>query len=245
MRPLDDGDATMGLGEAVEKLARLEGITREDSDEYALRSQLAAAASWESGFFDEEIVAVQPAKGGPVERDETVRADTTLEGLAALKSSFVTDGVVTAGNASPLSDGASAIIVASGDAVKKYGLKPRARIVGSAAAGVAPSLFGIGPVPAISKVLAKTGTALDNVGAIEINEAFAAQVIACERQLGLDRGRVNAAGGAIALGHPLGSSGVRITLTLLNRMQRDGIDLGLSSLCIGVGQGAAMLVERV
>jgi acetyl-CoA acetyltransferase family protein len=245
MRSLDDGDATMGLGEAVEKLARLEGITRADSDEYALRSQLAAAASWESGFFDEEIVAVQPAKGAPVERDETVRADTTREGLSALKPSFVTDGVVTAGNASPLSDGASAVIVASGDAVKKYGLKPRARIVGSAAAGVAPSLFGIGPVPAISKVLAKTGTALADVGAIEINEAFAAQVIACERQLGLDRDRVNAAGGAIALGHPLGSSGVRITLTLLNRMQRDGIDLGLSSLCIGVGQGAAMLVERV
>ena len=245
MRPLDDGDATMGLGEAVEKLARREGITRADADEYALRSQLAAAASWESGFFDEEIVAVQPAKGGPVERDETVRADTTREGLAALKPSFVTDGVVTAGNASPLSDGASAVIVASGDAVKKYGLKPRARIVGSAAAGVSPSLFGIGPVPAISKVLAKTGTALADVGAIEINEAFAAQVIACERQLGLDRDRVNAAGGAIALGHPLGSSGVRITLTLLNRMQREGIDFGLSSLCIGVGQGAAMLVERV
>jgi acetyl-CoA acetyltransferase family protein len=245
MRSIDGGDATMSLGECTEKLARLEGITREDADEFALRSQQAASASWESGLFADEIVAVQPAKGEAVTRDETVRGDTTREGLAKLKPSFSEVGVVTAGNASPLSDGASAIIVASGEAVKRHGLRPRARIVTSASAGVAPSLFGLGPVPAIRKALDRMGMSIADVGAVEINEAFAAQVIACERQLGLDRSRLNAAGGAIALGHPLGSSGVRITLTLLNRMARDDIQFGLSSLCIGVGQGAAMLVERV
>ena len=245
MRSVDGGDATMSLGECTEKLARLEGITREDADEFALRSQQAASASWESGLFADEIVPVQPAKGDAVTHDETVRGDTTREGLAKLKPSFSEAGVVTAGNASPLSDGASAIIVASGEAVKRHGLRPRARIVTSASAGVAPSLFGLGPVPAIRKVLDRMGMSIADVGAVEINEAFAAQVIACERQLGLDRSRLNAAGGAIALGHPLGSSGVRITLTLLNRMARDDIQFGLSSLCIGVGQGAAMLVERV
>ena len=245
MRAVDGGDATMSLGECTEKLARQEGITRADADDYALRSQQAAAESWASGFFDTEIVPVPMAKGESVSRDETVRPDTTLEGLARLNPSFSADGVVTAGNASPLSDGASAVLVASEEAVTRFGLTPRARIVTGASAGMAPSLFGLGPVPAIGRVLERSGVAMSDVEAVEINEAFAAQVVACERRLGLDRTRLNAAGGGIALGHPLGSSGVRITLTLLNRMERDDLSLGVSSLCIGVGQGAALLVERV
>ncbi len=242
MRALDGGEATLTLGECTEKLARLEGITREECDAYAARSQEAAAHAWQQGFFDDEIVPVT-TKAGVVDRDETVRA-TTVDGLAALKPSFGDGGVVTGGNASPLSDGASAIAVMSGDAVERLGLRPRARILAQASAGVEPSLFGLGPVPAIETVLTRSAVALDEVAEIEINEAFAAQVIACERRLGLDRSRVNSAGGAIALGHPLGSSGTRITMTLLGRLERAQQRYGIASLCIGVGQGAALLFER-
>ena len=158
---------------------------------------------------------------------------------------FSADGIVTAGNASPLSDGASAILVASADAVATHGLRPRARIVGYAVAGVEPSLFGLGPVPAIQRLLATTGIALDDIDAVDINEAFAAQVLVCERALGVDRERLNPGGGAIALGHPLGSSGSRILVSLLGYLERTGGRYGIASLCVGVGQGAAMLVERV
>ena len=242
MPALDGGEATLSLGECTEKLARMEGITREECDDYAARSQAAAADAWARGWFDDEIVPVT-TKAGVLARDETVR-ETSREGLASLRPSFGAEGVVTAGNASPLSDGASAIAVASAEAVERLGLRPRARIVAQASAGVAPSLFGLGPVPAIRTVVNRSGVALADIAAIEINEAFAAQVIACERQLGLDRARVNAAGGAIALGHPLGSSGTRITMTLLGRLERAQERYGIASLCIGVGQGAAMLVER-
>jgi acetyl-CoA acetyltransferase family protein len=243
MRGLDGGQATVSLGESTEKLARLHGVTRQDADAYAERSQRLAGLSWAQGHFDAEVIPVTTA-AGTVKTDETVRAGTTLERLTGLRPSFAADGIVTAGNASPLSDGASAIVVASADAVRRHGLTPRARIRGYAVAGVAPSLFGSGPVPAISKLLDRTGVGLDEIDSIEINEAFAAQVVACERLLGLERERVNQFGGAIALGHPLGSSGSRIVVSLLGHLERTGGRLGIASLCIGVGQGAAMLVER-
>ncbi len=244
MRALDGGEATLSLGECTEKLARLRGITREAADEYALRSQTITAQAWESGYFDRDVVAV-PTSSGDVVRDETVRPGTTLESLAGLRPAFTADGISTAGNSSPLSDGASAIVVAGEAAVAEHGLAPRARIVSYATAGVEPSLFGLGPVPAIRKALDQAGLTLDEMDAVDINEAFAAQVLACEQELGLERDRLNLAGGAIALGHPLGSSGSRIIISLLGHLERTGGRYGVASLCIGVGQGAAMLIERV
>jgi len=244
MKAIDSGDATLTLGECTEKLAGLHGITREASDEYALRSQTLASALWEQGHFDSEIVPVE-TKAGIFDRDETVRASTTAESLATLKPVFTADGVSTAGNSSPLSDGASAIVVAGAEAVAAHSLTPRARIVGYAVAGVEPSLFGTGPVPAIRKVLEQAGMTIAQIDAIDINEAFAAQVLACEKVLGVDRERLNPAGGAIALGHPLGSSGSRIVVSLLGHLERTGGRYGIASLCIGVGQGAALLIERV
>jgi len=244
MKELDGGDATLGLGECTEKLATLYGITRDAADAYAVRSQELTAAAWERGDFDTDIVAV-PTKAGDVARDETVRSGTTIESLAKLKPAFTRDGVSTAGNSSPLSDGASAIVVAGQRALDEHGLTPRARIVSYAVAGVAPSLFGIGPVPAIRKALDAAGLSLDDMDAVDINEAFAAQVLSCEKELGLDRERLNPNGGAIALGHPLGSSGSRIVISLLGHLERTGGRYGVASLCIGVGQGAAMVIERV
>lgn len=244
MRSLDGGEATMSLGECTEKLATLEGITRDDADEYAARSHDLVAQGWERGDYADEIVAV-PTENGLFEQDETVRPGTTLESLARLKPAFGAGGVCTAGNSSPLSDGASAIVVAGEDAVREHGLVPRARIVSYASAGVAPSLFGTGPVPAIAKALQQAGLSLGDMDAVDINEAFAAQVVACQRMLGLDRERLNPAGGAIALGHPLGSSGCRIVVTLLGHLERTGGRYGVASLCIGVGQGSAMVIERL
>jgi len=244
MRDVDAGDATLGLGECTEKLARLHNVSREDSDEYAQRSQRLAAAAWDAGFFDADIVAV-PTKSGEFTRDETVRADTTREGLAKLRPAFTADGVVTAGNSSPLSDGASALVVASEESAAAQGLTPRARVVSYAVAGVEPSLFGMGPVPAIRMAVERAGLTLDQIDSVEINEAFAAQVISCERALGLAREQLNPVGGAIALGHPLGSSGSRILITLIGHLERTGGRYGVASLCIGVGQGAAMVIERV
>ena len=244
MLAIDGGDATLSLGECTEKLARLHGVSRDDSDEYAERSQRLAAAAWENGYFDADIVAV-PIKAGEFTKDETVRADTTREGLAKLRPAFTAEGVVTAGNSSPLSDGASALVVASEQAVSEQALHPRARVVSSAVAGVEPSLFGMGPVPAIRMAVERAGLTLDQIDAIDINEAFAAQVIACERALGIERDRLNPVGGAIALGHPLGSSGARILITLMGHLERTGGRYGVAALCIGVGQGAAMVIERV
>lgn len=245
MRDIDGGDATMSLGVATEKLAKTYGITREAADAFAAGSQQAAAAAWASGHFDAEVMTLTTPKGVEINRDETVRAETTLESLAKLRPVFANDGIVTAGNASPLSDGASAILVVSERALSKYGLTPRARIVGAAAAGVQPSLFGYGPVPATQKLLARAAMTIDAVDAIEINEAFAAQVLACKQGLHIDEAQLNTSGGAIALGHPLGSSGTRLLVTLLGRMEREGQRTGIASLCIGVGQGMSMLIERV
>jgi acetyl-CoA acetyltransferase family protein len=244
MREIDGGDATLSLGQCTEKLARLHGITREATDEYAARSQDLAAALWEQGAFDREIIAV-PTRSGEVVADETVRPGTSRESLVGLKPVFAADGVSTAGNSSPLSDGASAIVVAGEEAVGAHGLEPRGRVVSYAVVGVAPSLFGVGPVPAIQAALAKAGLTLVDMDTVEINEAFGAQVLACEQQLGLDREVLNPAGGAIALGHPLGSSGCRIVLSVLGHLERTGGRYGVASLCIGVGQGAAMVIERV
>jgi 3-oxoadipyl-CoA thiolase len=245
MREVDGGQATITLGDTAEEVAALDGITREECDDWALRSQERAARAQDKGVFDAELVPVTPPKGGPVTRDETPRPDSTLDGLARLTPSFRPGGVVTAGNASPLSDGASAVLVASGEAVKRYGLVPRARVVAGNSAGVPPHLMGLGPVPATQKLLDRVGVDVGDLDAVELNEAFAAQVLACARRLGLDEERLNADGGAIALGHPLGSSGCRLLVTLLGRLEREGGRRGLVTLCVGVGQGSALLVERV
>ncbi|MFF8772162.1 thiolase family protein [Kitasatospora sp. NPDC015120] len=235
---------TLTMGETAEEVAALDGITRGESDAFALRSHRRAVAAQLAGRFDREIVPV-PVKDGEVTRDEGPRPSTTLEKLGTLRTSFREGGIVTAGSSSPLSDGAAALVVASESAVTRYGLTPRARIVTSASAGVQPNLMGLGPVPATEKALARAGWKTGELGAVELNEAFAAQALAVIRRLGLDEERVNADGGAIALGHPLGASGARILLTLLGRLEREDAQRGLATLCVGVGQGVAMLVERV
>jgi acetyl-CoA acetyltransferase family protein len=232
------------MSETAEEVARLDGITREDADAFALRSHQLSVAAIDAGRFDAEIVAV-PTATGEVSVDESPRRDTSLEALAKLKPVVAGGSVVTAGNASPLNDGASAIIVASAAAVEKYGLTPRARIVASAAAGLAPEIMGLGPVPATEKALAKAGLSIHDIETVELNEAFATQSLASIRRLGLDASIVNSDGGAIALGHPLGSSGSRLVVTLLGRMERAGTTRGLATMCIGAGQGQALIVERM
>ncbi len=243
-----NGKATYSMPETAEEVARVDGITREEADEFAARSQEKSNAAIRAGRFADEIVPVKVTgrKGevSLVETDEGPRPGTTTEVLAKLKPVVKGGSVVTAGNSSALNDGASAIIVASEKAVKKYGLEVRARIVDGASAGVPPEIMGIGPVPASQKVLDRSGWGVEDLGAIEINEAFATQSLASIRRLGLDPDLVNRDGGAIALGHPLGSSGSRITITLLGRMEREGASRGLATMCIGVGQGAALLLER-
>ncbi|KUM33763.1 thiolase family protein [Arthrobacter sp. EPSL27] len=241
--------ARFSMPETAEEVAGREGISRADADSFALRSHELALAAIDAGRFRDEIVPVPvTSRHGDVtfvDTDEGPRRGSTPESLAALRPIVRPDGVVTAGNSSSLNDGASAVVVASGEAVARWGLTPRARIVTSQAAGVAPEVMGIGPVPATRKALAKTGWSLDGLGAVELNEAFAAQSLACIRQLGLDEGVVNNDGGAIALGHPLGSSGSRIVVTLLGRMERENAARGLATMCVGLGQGVAMLLERV
>ncbi len=230
---------TLSMGETAEEVAALDGISRADSDAFALRSHRRAIAAIDAGRFAPEITAV-----GDVATDEIPRRGSTLAKLATLKPAFRAGGVVTAGSSSPLSDGAAAVVVASAEAVERYGLTPRARIVTAASAGVAPHLMGLGPVPATGKALARAGWSVDDLDAVELNEAFAVQSLAVVRRLKLDENRVNADGGAIALGHPLGCSGARITVTLLGRMERENAARGLATLCVGVGQGVAVLLER-
>ncbi|MDL9978682.1 thiolase family protein [Microbacterium sp. ASV49] len=239
---------TFSMPETAEQVARRDRISREDADDFALRSQRRAIAAIDGGRFVDEIVPVPvPSRGEPriVDVDEGPRRETSAEVLAALRPVVRGGSVVTAGNSSTLNDGASAVVVASADAVRRYGLVPRARIVGAASAGVPPQIMGVGPVPATEKLLARAGVSLGDIGAIELNEAFAAQSLAVIRRLGLDEARTNADGGAIALGHPLGSSGARIVVTLLGRMEREDAALGLATLCVGVGQGVSMLIETV
>jgi len=244
MKALDAGKATLPMGETAEEVAAIDHISRADSDAFALRSHERAVAAQKDGRFDAELVAVETPTG-QVTVDEGPRADTSIERLAALRPAFRKDGIVTAGSASPLSDGAAAIVVASEDAVNRHHLIPRARVVVAASGAVAPSTMPFGPVVATQKAFERAGWSAADLEAIEINEAFAVQVLCGVRRLGLDIEIVNADGGAIALGHPLGCSGTRVTVTLLGRMERENARRGLATLCIGVGQGLAMLLERV
>ena len=232
----------------AENLARKFEISREEQDQYALRSQQEAKRARDAGYFAEEIVPVEikSRKGDSVfDRDDHLRPETTMEGLAKLKPAFAKDGFVTAGNASGIVDGAAALVIAGEDYVKTRGLKPMARIVSWAYAGVEPEIMGIGPVPATRKALEKAGLKLSDMDLIEVNEAFAAQYLAVEKELGLDRSRTNVNGGAIALGHPLGATGTRLVLTVLHELHRRDGRYGLATACIGGGQGIAMIVERV
>lgn len=236
--------ATFSMPETAEEVARREGITREDADAFALRSQERAVAAVDAGRFEGEIIAV-PTRAGDVTVDEGPRRDTSLAALAGLRPVVAGGSVVTAGNSSSLNDGASAVVVASAEAVRRYGLTPRARIVTSTSAALAPEIMGLGPVPATERALKRSGLSVSDLGAVELNEAFATQSLASMRRLGLDPEIVNRDGGAIALGHPLGSSGCRIVVTLMGRMEREGAGLGLATMCVGVGQGTAMILERV
>jgi acetyl-CoA C-acetyltransferase len=236
--------ATYSMTETAEEVADLDQISRDDADRFALASHQRAVAAQDAGRFAAEIVGVETGKG-VVDSDEGPRRDTSLDALARLRSIVRPDGVVTAGNSSPLNDGAAAILVASADAVERYGLQPRARILGGASAGVAPQVMGLGPVPATTKLLQRLKLSVDDLDAIELNEAFATQSLACIRRLKLNPDIINRDGGAIALGHPLGASGTRILITLLGRMEREDAARGLATMCVGVGQGAALAVERV
>lgn len=239
------------MPQTAENVAEQFNINRADQDQFALASQQRTAAAQAKGFFAKEIIAVTipQRKGEPivVDTDEHPRASTTLEALNKLKSVVKADGTVTAGNASGINDGAAALLIASDDAVTKYDLKPRAKIIGATVVGVEPRIMGFGPAPAIKKLLAQTGLSLEQMDVIELNEAFAAQAIAVTRDLGLEDGakHVNPNGGAIAIGHPLGASGARLVTTALNQLEQIGGRYALCSMCIGVGQGIALIIERV
>jgi len=241
---------TDAMGNTAENLAELYKISREDQDKFALWSQQKAGAARDSGRLSQEIIpiAIPRRKQEDLifDTDEFIRADSSMEALSKLRTVFKEGGSVTAGNASGLNDGAAAVIVASEDAIKKYNLKPLARIVSSAVVGVEPRIMGIGPVKASQKALAKAGLKLDEMGVIELNEAFSAQSLACTRELGLEDNdpRVNPNGGAIAIGHPLGVSGTRITYSLALELHKQDKQYGLATMCIGLGQGYAVVIEK-
>ncbi len=228
------------MGETGENVAERWGVSREEQDAFALDSQRRWAAASDAGRFDNELV---PA--GEAARDEHPRPDTSAEKLAALKPAFRPDGSVTAGNSSGINDGAAALVIASEDTARELGAEPLGAFVGSAVAGVDPRVMGIGPVPAVRKLLARTGVGVEQLDLVELNEAFASQSLVVIRELGLDREKVNVNGGAIAIGHPLGMSGARLVVTLLHELRRRGGRYGLATLCVGVGQGQAALFERV
>jgi acetyl-CoA acetyltransferase family protein len=238
----------LAMGETAERLVDMFQISRQQQDEFALRSHVLANQAWDEGRYHDHVLPVTVAgRRGEVvvDRDEGPRRDTSLEVLAGLKTAFRDNGTVTAGNSSPLSDGAGALLVASEDACNRLGLTPKARIVGTAQAGVDPSTMGIGPVPATKRALDRAGWAIDDLDSIELNEAFASQCLAVLRELGLPAEKVNPDGGAIALGHPLGMSGIRLIAGLIYRMARDTeVRRGLATACVGVGQGESILVER-
>jgi len=245
---LTDPQCGFSMAQTAENLAEKYRLTRREVDEFALRSQQLAKQGWDRGAFADEIVAVQvkdpkTRQMVPFASDEHMRPSTTLEGLAKLAPYFKKDGLVTAGNASGICDGAAACVVASEDLVRAKALKPLGRLVGWAVAGVEPKYMGLGPAPAIRKLLHKTGTNLEQVDLIEVNEAFAPQYVAVEKELGLPREKVNVHGGAIAIGHPLAASGTRITIHLLHALRKSGGRFGIGSACIGGGQGAAVMVE--
>lgn len=248
MSTLTDEYAGSGMGLTAEKLAEQYEISREEQDAFALESQQRADAARDSGRFSEEIVPyeVKTRKGSIIfEQDEHIKADATTEEMAQLKPSFKKDGTVTAGNASGINDGAASVIVATESAVEKHQLQPMAKIVSWGIAGVDPTIMGIGPVPAIKQALKRADMSLEDMDVIEVNEAFAAQYLAVEKELGLDRAKTNVNGGAIALGHPVGVSGTRLVLSLAYELKRQNKRYGVASLCIGGGQGIAVVIENV
>jgi 3-oxoadipyl-CoA thiolase len=248
VNPRMRADWTISLGETAERVAGMYGIGREAQDAFAVESQRRAQAAIASGVFAEETVGLEVRRGGVAEtiaRDEPPRPDVTLAGLGRLAPAFVRDGTVTAGTSSGINDGAAALAVASDEALDELGLTPLARIVATAVAGVDPACMGLGPVPATRKALGRAGLGVEQLDLVELNEAFAAQALACIQELRLDPALVNVYGGAIALGHPLGASGARILTTLVHALRRTGGRYGLATMCIGVGQGIAMVVEAV
>ncbi len=248
VNPKMPAEWTISLGATAEKVAAQYGITRAEQDEFAYHSQQKAKQALDQCVFADEIVPVEvPRRKGGVDtvtKDEHPRPDVTLEKLGTLKPAFATDGTVTAGSSSGINDGAAALLVVSDGAQQGSAVKPLARVVATAVAGVDPSCMGLGPIPATRKVLARAGVTLSDIDLVELNEAFAAQAIACIRELDLDPARVNIYGGAIALGHPLGGTGAKILTTLVHALHRTRGRYGLATMCIGVGQGIAMIVER-
>jgi acetyl-CoA acetyltransferase family protein len=248
MAGLTDSFCGLPMAMTAEKLAEQQGITRREADEYALRSQQAADAAFKACRVKDEIVPVEVKQGKKttvVSQDDHRRPETTMEILEKLPPSFKKDGIVTAGNASGIVDGAAAVVVTREKIAKDLGLKPMGRIVSWAVAGVDPSIMGIGPVPSSQKALKLAGLTLEQMDRVEVNEAFAAQYLAVEKVLGLNRDKTNVNGGAIALGHPLGATGTRLVITILNELRRNNLRYGLATACIGGGQGIAMIVEAI
>ena len=248
MAGLTDSYCGLPMALTAEKLAEQNGITRADADAYALRSQQAADAAYKACRMRDELVAVEVKAGKKtivVSEDDHRRPETTMETLSKLPPSFKKDGIVTAGNASGIVDGAAAVVVTKEETARERGLKPTGRIISWAVAGVEPSIMGIGPVPSSRKALQLAGLKLEQIDRIEVNEAFASQYLAVEKQLGLNRDKTNVNGGAIALGHPLGATGTRLVITILNELRRNNLRYGLTTACIGGGQGIAMIVEAL
>jgi acetyl-CoA C-acetyltransferase len=238
-------DIYIAMGQTAENLARVKGVTRQEMDEFAARSQNLAEKAIANGFFEREITPVTTPDGTVVSTDDGPRPGVTVEGMAGLKPVFRPDGLITAGNACPLNDGASAVVVMSDTKAAELGITPLARIVSTAVTGLSPEIMGYGPVEATRKALALAGMTVDDIDLFEINEAFAAQVIPSYRDLGIPIDKLNVNGGAIALGHPFGSTGARITGTLLNGLQSTDTTFGLETMCVGGGMGMAMVVERL
>ena len=241
--PLPDVYIPMGL--TAENVAAARGVTRLEQDEWAAESQQRAVAARESGHFDAEVVPVTLADGTRVERDDGPRPGTTVAGLSALEPVFKAGGTVTAGNACPLNDGSAAVLVMAAERARELDLRPRARIIASAVAGVAPELMGLGPLPAVAAVLDRAGMTLGDIDVLELNEAFAAQVVPCRDEWGIDAERLNPFGGAIALGHPFGMTGARLMASLLNGLEARDATIGLETMCVAGGMGQAMIVERL
>ncbi|KUN98254.1 acetyl-CoA C-acetyltransferase [Streptomyces caeruleatus] len=246
--PREDGlvpDAYIAMGQTAENLARSKGITREDMDEFGVRSQNLAEEAIKNGFWEREITPVTTPDGTVVSKDDGPRAGVTLEGVQGLKPVFRPDGLVTAANCCPLNDGAAALVIMSDTKARELGLTPLARIVSTGVSGLSPEIMGLGPVEASQQALRRAGLTIDDIDLVEINEAFAAQVIPSYRELGIDVDKLNVNGGAIAVGHPFGMTGARITTTLINSLQHHDKQFGLETMCVGGGQGMAMVIERL
>ena len=246
--PREDGqipDVYIAMGQTAENVATLRGITRAEQDAFGVRSQNLAEKAIGNGFFEREITPVTLPDGTVVSKDDGPRAGTTLEGVSGLKPVFRPDGTVTAGNCCPLNDGAAAVVIMSDTKARELGLTPLARIVSTGVSGLSPEIMGLGPVEASKQALARAGMSINDIDLVEINEAFAVQVIGSARELGIDEDKLNVHGGAIALGHPFGSTGARIMTTLVNGLQFEDKQFGLETMCVGGGQGMAMIVERL